>query len=88
MKSMKLLLSVALIAIAAVSYAADVEGEYDNLCVTGLSMGKEVETDCSINAEMDGITYCFSSAKAKAVFDKDPEGTIAKADKTFENLTQ
>ncbi|KPK35664.1 MAG: hypothetical protein AMJ66_00570 [Betaproteobacteria bacterium SG8_40] len=88
MKSRKLLLSVALIGIASVSHAAEVEGEYDNLCVTGLSMGKEVETDCSVNVEMDGVTYCFSSAKAKAVFDKDPEGTIAKADKTFEKLSQ
>ena len=42
MRSMKLLVSVALIALAAVSYAAEVEGEYENLCVTGLSMGKEV----------------------------------------------
>lgn len=88
MRSVKSLASVALIAVASVSYAAEVEGEYGNLCVTGLSMGKVVETNCSLNAELDGYIYCFSGPKAKAIFDSDPEGTIAQADEAFAKLTE
>ena len=88
MRSVKLLVAVTMVAVSAVSYAeeGEVEGEYDNLCVTGLSMGKEVETDCSINVEMDDKIYCFSSPKAKAAFEKNPQGTIKKADATFTKL--
>ena len=30
--------------------------------------GKEVKTDCSINAKIDGKTYCFGNEAAKAEF--------------------
>jgi YHS domain-containing protein len=56
-----------------------VSGEYDNMCTMGLAMGKEVATDCSINADIGGKTYCFGSQEAKTEFMKDPEGNLAKA---------
>jgi YHS domain-containing protein len=59
--------------------ALAVSGEYDNMCTMGLVMGKEVATDCSINADIGGKTYCFGSQEAKTEFMKDPEGNLAKA---------
>jgi YHS domain-containing protein len=45
----------------------------------GLALGKDVATDCSINAAIGGRTYCFGSKEAMADFMKDPEGNLAKA---------
>ena len=59
--------------------ALAVTGEYDNMCTMGLAMGKDVATDCSINAQIGGKTYCFGSQEAMAEFMKDPEGNLAKA---------
>ena len=41
----------------------------------GRAMGKEVKTDCSINAKIDGKTYCFGNEAAKTEFMKDPPAT-------------
>jgi YHS domain-containing protein len=54
-------------------------GEYGNMCTMGLAMGKDVQTDCSINAQLQGKTYCFGSKEAMAEFMKDPTGNLAKA---------
>ncbi|MBK5197504.1 MAG: hypothetical protein JJE37_04405 [Methyloceanibacter sp.] len=54
-------------------------GEYSNMCTMGLALGKDVQTDCSINAQIDGKTYCFGSKDAMAEFMKDPKGNLAKA---------
>ena len=56
-----------------------VTGEYDNLCTMGLALGKEVQTDCSVNATIDGKTHCFGNEDAKTIFMKDPQGNLAKA---------
>lgn len=62
-------------------------GEYDNMCAMGLALDKKVETDCSINAEIEGKTYCFGNEEAKTLFMKDPEGNLAKA-QSFYNDNQ
>jgi YHS domain-containing protein len=54
-------------------------GEYGDECAMGLARGKDIPTDCSINAVIDGKTYCFGNEQAKAIFLKDPEGFLAKA---------
>jgi YHS domain-containing protein len=54
-------------------------GEFDNMCTEGLALGKDIKTDCSVNAVIDGKTYCFGSAQAKTDFMKDPKGNMAKA---------
>ena len=59
--------------------ALAVTGEYNNMCTMGLALGKDVATDCSINAQIGGKTYCFGSDQAKADFMKDPESNLAKA---------
>ena len=58
---------------------AATKGEFDNMCTQGLAMGKDVQTDCSVNATIKGKTYCFGNEDAKAAFMKDPEGNLAKA---------
>ena len=42
-------------------------------------MGKDVQTDCSVNTTIAGKTYCFGNEEAKQAFLKDPEGNLAKA---------
>lgn len=54
-------------------------GEYGDMCTMGLALGKEVKTDCSINGQIGGKTYCFGSEAAKTTFMKDPQGNLAKA---------
>jgi hypothetical protein len=44
------------------------KGEFDNMCTQGLAMGKDVQTDCSVNATIKGKTYCFGNEAAKAEF--------------------
>ena len=55
-------------------------GEYDDLCAEGLALGMNVKTDCSVNAVIDGKTYCFGNENAKKVFMLDPKGNLAKAE--------
>jgi YHS domain-containing protein len=64
----------------ATAAVAATTGEYDNMCTMGLALGKDVKTDCSINAEIDGKTYCFGNEDAKTIFMKDPKANLAKAE--------
>ena len=54
-------------------------GEYDNMCTMGLANGKDIKTDCSVNTQIQGKTYCFGSQEAKTEFMKDPTANLAKA---------
>jgi YHS domain-containing protein len=54
-------------------------GEFDNMCTMGLASGKDIQTDCSINTEIQGKTYCFGSKEAMTQFMADPSGNMAKA---------
>jgi YHS domain-containing protein len=76
------LLSAVAIAIvfgSAATALAEPEGEFDGLCTMGLALGKEIKTDCSINAMLDGKTYCFGNEEAKIVFLKKPEQFLDQA---------
>ena len=44
-----------------------------------LANGKDVQTDCSINGQYLGKTYCFGSKEAMAQFMQNPSGNLAKA---------
>jgi hypothetical protein len=66
-----------LLGLAAAAFAAT--GEYDNMCTMGLALGKDIQTDCSINETIEGKTYCFGNDKAETIFMKDPKGNLAKA---------
>jgi len=58
---------------------AATEGEFDNDCVMGLALGKEIKTDCSINTVYGGSTYCFGNETAKQLFLKKPDEFLLKA---------
>jgi len=59
--------------------AVAVTGEFGNMCTQGLATGKDIQTDCSVNAELQGKTYCFGSKEAMAEFMKNPKNNLAKA---------
>ena len=59
--------------------ALAVTGEFNNMCTMGLASGKDIQTDCSINAQIQGKTYCFGSKEAMAEFMKNPKENLAKA---------
>jgi YHS domain-containing protein len=59
--------------------ALAVTGEFDNMCTMGLASGKDIQTDCSVNAQVQGKTYCFGSKEAMTQFMADPSGNLAKA---------
>ena len=59
--------------------ALAVTGEFNNMCTEGLSLGKDINTDCSINTQLNGKTYCFGSKEAMAEFMKNPKENLAKA---------
>ena len=65
--------------LATATAALALTGEFDNMCSMGLAMGKDVQTDCSINAQVSGKTYCFGSKEAMAEFMKNPKENLAKA---------
>jgi YHS domain-containing protein len=71
-------LCLSLLLASAAAWAA--EGEFGSQCALGMTMGKNVPTDCSVNMKgTDGKTYCFSNEEAKAAFSKDVEGNLKKA---------
>jgi len=49
-------------------------------------MGKKIVSNPETFSVHKGVTYLFSSAEAKAMFDKDPEGTATKADKAWPTI--
>ena len=55
------------------------------MCAMGLALEKKVETDCSVNAEIDGKTYCFGNETAKTLFMKDTEGNLKKAQSFYDD---
>ena len=65
--------------------ALAVTGEFNNMCTEGLSLGKDINTDCSINAQLQGRTYCFGSKEAMAEFMKNPTANLAKAQAYYQS---
>jgi YHS domain-containing protein len=55
------------------------EPEFDGECVMGLALGKDIETDCSVNTVYNGRTYCFGNETAKTLFLKKPDEFLLQA---------
>ena len=64
--------------LATASIAA-AKGEFDNMCAEGLALHKQIQTNCSVNAEYKGKTYCFGNETARELFLKKPEEFLLKA---------
>jgi YHS domain-containing protein len=67
------------------SAAVAVTGEFSNMCTMGLATGKDIQTDCSINSQVLGKTYCFGSKEAMAEFMKNPTANLAKAQAYYQS---
>jgi hypothetical protein len=85
MKFSKTILAAALITIAGASFAA--KSEFGDMCATGLAMGKEVPTDCSINMMIGDKIYCFSGDKPKQMFMDDQAKMLMKAEENFKQMS-
>jgi len=59
---------------------------YDGWCATGVAMGKKIASNPELFTAHKGTTYLFSNADAKAMFDKDPDMTIAKASESWPKI--
>jgi len=59
----------------------DMSKPFGTMCAYGLSMGKSVNTDCTINWTDTNtkMEYCFSNEEAKTNWAKDIHGNMAKA---------
>ncbi|HUU67711.1 MAG TPA: hypothetical protein VMW57_10615 [Methyloceanibacter sp.] len=76
----KSFVTTALAGVFAVGLAtAAAAGEFNDMCAEGLAMHKQIKTDCAINGEVEGKTYCFGSEQAKADFMKHPQVNLQKA---------
>ena len=73
--------------LATAAFAA-VKGQFDNKSAEGLALHKQIHTDCSVNAELKGKTYCFGSEQAKTDFMKDPSANLAKAESFYKGHHQ
>ena len=49
-----------------------VTGEYSNMCTMGLALGKDVQTDCSINGQVGGKTYLLRQRRCQDRVHEEP----------------
>lgn len=57
------------------------EAEFGKNCALGLTMQKQIPTDCSVSWVSDnGKVYCFSNEDAKTEFLKDVGANVSKAE--------
>jgi YHS domain-containing protein len=60
---------------------------YDGWCATAMAMGQKVASDPALFTVHGGVSYLFSSAEAKAMFDADARGHVMKADGEWKKLS-
>ncbi|HUU67635.1 MAG TPA: hypothetical protein VMW57_10225 [Methyloceanibacter sp.] len=71
------IVSVLMLGLASAALAAT--GEYENMDAMALAHGQAVKTDCSINSQVDGKTYCFGSQAMMTQFMQKPKRNARKA---------
>ena len=62
------------------------EPAFGGFCATGAALGKKLDGDPAIYRILDGKLYLFVSEDAAALWDKDPAGTLAKANSNWPNI--
>lgn len=70
-----------------VAAPATFEPAFGGFCAVGAALGKKLDGDPAIFRILDGQLYVFVSEDAVAVWDKDPAGTLAKADANWPNIS-
>lgn len=76
--------SVMMLGLASAALAAT--GEYEGMDAMALIHGKAVKTDCSINSQLEGKTYCFGTQDAMNQFMQNPQRNIRKAEAAYKSL--
>ncbi len=61
---------------------------YDSWCATAVAMGQKVKSDPTLFTVHGGVTYLFSNADAKKLFDSDPAMYVKKADAEWPRLSK
>lgn len=68
------------------AFAADpakYQPAFGGFCATGAALGKKLDGDPKIFRILDNVLYVFVSEEAVALWDKDPAGTLAKANENW-----
>jgi len=74
------LVAAMLVLIGGAARAAETPGgEFGGECVMGLALGKDIQTDCSVNTAYRGKTYCFGNETARTLFLKRPDDFLLQA---------
>ena len=79
MKGLPLLIAAAALTVTAAHAEMQSEAEFGGDCVMGLALGKDIETDCSVNTVYKGKTYCFGNETARTLFLKRPNDFLLRA---------
>jgi YHS domain-containing protein len=66
---------------------ATYEPAFGGFCAVGAALGKKLDGDPAIFRTLDGKLYLFVSEDAVAMWDKDPAGTLAKANANWPNIS-
>ena len=67
-------LAGALVLGLATATLAATKGEFDNMCTQGLAMGKDVQTDCSVNATIAGQDLLLRQRRCQGRLYEGPRG--------------
>ena len=62
------------------------EPAFGGFCATGAALGKKLDGDPAIFRVFEGNLYLFVSEDAVALWDKDPAGTLAKANANWPGI--
>ena len=69
-----------------VAAPATYEPAFGGFCAVGAALGKKLDGDPAIFRILDGKLYLFVSEDDVAMWDKDPAGTLAKANANWPNI--
>ncbi len=70
-----------------VAAPATFEPAFGGFCTVGAALGKKLDGDPAIFRNFEGKLYLFVSEDAVALWDKDPAGTLAKANANWPNIS-
>jgi YHS domain-containing protein len=70
-----------------VAAPATYEPAFGGFCAVGAALGKKLDGDPAIFRTLNGKLYLFVSEDAVAMWDKDPAGTLAKANANWPNIS-
>jgi YHS domain-containing protein len=57
--------------------------QFGGFCAVGTSFGEKVDVDPETGKVVNGKLYLNNNSKAQEIFDKDPNGTISRAEKEW-----